>query len=524
MSTEVRDERRELRRHFIRSLYDSLESVVSPTPYLEITEGNTVDVRFLDGKARLPAPGSTEVTVLDMDIASLFFDDFHLLYEGETGVGKTYTSDALFGAVFGPKGHQTLRLSGGVLGSSALEPFTKTALEGGVPKTRIDQEKCTQYGGLFIDEINRGDPQEVFQVVDGKIHVNGDTGRLGIPIPGTNRYKGLVVIAAMNPADAQHSSALDLDIAGENRFLKFRFPNGVAEAASSQLEKKVAGNLHEKLWEDFRQKSGKTGGWRENYPVITDSEQFANALDGQTREFIDVTLGYVGHDPKETVARNGELIRQAGFDPTFAIRDDNEYKKIRTAQGNLKHGFVRRDLKKIEDLSKLLGFVKGVKAGSYDAQVNLNDVVASVGIVLEGKTITGTNYGGLMAVVNDARAAYLEIRKEMNIPDGFGVRDGILEAAINAGEERGVEAYMNTIRQGVATLNKASTKPSQTTLRSRLAADLAVLEHFSRANEDGIKDALKQGGDKTYEAFGKLYQAKKSTASIYEHRLGSIIR
>lgn len=55
----------------------------------------------------------------------------------------------------------------------------------------------------------------MFQVVDGEIHVNGDTGYLRLPIPNTGRYKKLAIIAAMNPADAQHSSALELDLAGK---------------------------------------------------------------------------------------------------------------------------------------------------------------------------------------------------------------------------------------------------------------------------------------------------------------------
>ncbi|MEK6817014.1 MAG: hypothetical protein AABY09_05345, partial [Nanoarchaeota archaeon] len=302
---------KELRKHFIETLYGTLDGVISPTPYLQIVDGDKVDVRFLDGRGKLPMPNTTEITVLDIDAASLFFDDFHILYEGVTGVGKTYTSDALFNAVFGPDGHYTLRLSGGVLGSSAIEPFTTMALENGVPRTRIDHDKCEKYGALFIDEINRGDSQEVFQVVDGIINVNGDTGYLRVPIPGTDRYKGLAIIAAMNPSDAQHSSALELDIAGENRFLKFRFPNGVAEAGSSQLEKRLAGDIHDLFWAEFSRRTGMNGGWKDVYPALTDPEQFPSELDGETKEFIDVALGYVGYDPKETFERNVELMQQA---------------------------------------------------------------------------------------------------------------------------------------------------------------------------------------------------------------------
>jgi hypothetical protein len=523
MSTKQPDHK-ELRKKFIGTLYNALDGVVSPTPYMEIAEGTNIDVKFLNGKARLPMPNTTEVTVLDINVASLFFDDFHILYEGVTGVGKTYTSDALFDTIYGPDGHYTIRLSGGVLGSSALEPFTTTTLVNGIPKTRIDPEKCQKYGALFIDEINRGDSQEVFQVIDGRVHVNGDTGYLRVPILGTDRYKGLAIIAAMNPADAQHSSALELDIAGENRFLKFRFPNGVAEAASSQLEKRISGCLYEKFWAEFGKITGQKGGWRENYPVITDPEQFANALNGETKEFIDAALGYVGYDPKETYGRNVELMQQGGFQPKFTIRDDNDYRKILEAQGTLKHGFVRRDLRKIQDLSRLLSFIKGIKSGSYEANVSLNDVAAGIGVVLESKTVTGTDYGKLMTLVNDARAAYADMHKQMEIPDGYGLRQAVWQAAIHAGNERGFEAYINTLNAGIAQLNTQATSAAQSTIRSRVLADLVVLEHFSKAHESDVTAALKEKDDGVFKAFGELYDKKKAESSIYEHRLGSIMR
>lgn len=517
------NEQRDLRKHFLTSLYHTLDSVVSPTPYMAITEGDNVNVEFLDGKGRLPTPNSTEINVLDLNVGSMFFDDFHVLYEGVTGTGKTYTSDALFDTVFGPDGHYTLRLSGGVLGSSAIEPFTTTTLENGVPKTKIDHKKCQQYGALFIDEINRGDSQEVFQVVDGQIHVNGDTGYLRIPIPGTDRHKSLAIIAAMNPADAQHSSALELDIAGENRFLKFKFPNGVAEAGSSQLEKRVSGDLYDQFWTAFGEKTGRKGGWRENYPLVTDPEQFSNALDGAAKEFLDVTLGYVGADPKETYERNADLITQAGLQPGFSWKDDNDYKKILQAQGTLKHGFVRRDLKKIRDLSRLIGFIKGMKQGTYDANVVLNDVAASIGVVLESKSVTGTDYGGLTVLVNDSRKAYNDMQRQANIPAGHGLRQSVWQAALYAGNEHGFDAYINTLNQGIAHLNTQSTTHAQTALKSRIVADLAVLDHFSKAHQKDVELALKEKDDGVFRAFSELYGRSKTESSIYEHRLGSIM-
>ena len=54
-------------------------------------------------------------------------------------------------------------------------------------------------------------------------------------------------------------------------------------------------------------------------------------------------------------------------------------------RGTLKHGFVRERPKKIRDLGRLLGFIKGVKNGSYESPVRINDAAAAIGIVLESK-------------------------------------------------------------------------------------------------------------------------------------------
>jgi len=514
----------ELRKHFIESLYETLDQVVSPTPYMEIVRGDKVDVTFLDGKGRLPKPNSTEITCLDVDIASLFFDDFNILREGVTGIGKTYTTNALFHAVFGSDGHYTIRLGGGLLGASALEPFTVTKLENGVPKTHIDQEKCKKYGGLFIDEINRGDTQEVFQVVDREIHVNGDTGYLRLPIPNTDRYKKLAIIAAMNPADAQHSSALELDLAGENRFLKLSFPNGVEEAGSSQLDRRVYQNLHGQFWDSFRKRTGQKGTWRELYPVVTDPETVKAELHHDAREFIDIALGYVGKDPVDVMKRNSELMDSAGYKARCTIKDGNDIQRVRDAQKNLKHGFVRRDLKKIHNLASMLGFIQGVKAGTYDTSVSLHDIAASTGVVLESKKITGAGNGPALALVNDALHAYKQIRAEMNIPADIGVRELVWQAAMHAGKEQGFDAYSNTLAKGIDALNTQAKGVAQGVLRSRLAADLAVLVHFSNRYKNAVETMLKkeQNPEVSLESFRMLYEKMKAQASVYAHRLSFV--
>jgi len=512
----------ELRKAFIQSIYKTLDGVVSPTPFLQIVEGNPTELNFLNGKGRLPKKDATEITMLDLDTAALFFDDIHLLDQGVTGIGKSYTSDALHDAVYGPDGHYTIRLSGGLMGSSALEPFTVPVMENGMPKIRIDPENCQRFGAVFIDEINRGDSQEVLQVVDGVINLNGQRERLRLPIPGTARYKALKIFAAMNPADAEHSSAREIDIAVENRFLKFHFPNGVSEAASSQLEKSYPDDLHERLWSEFRRLTGLEGGWRALYPIITDPAATPSKLNGVCKEFIDVIVGYAGSNPSETFDRNIEIITSAGITPHLTLRQDNELEKIIHAQANLKHGFVRRDLRKIKDLSLLVAFIKSMKSGTYEPSVSLNDVVSGTGIVLEGKIVTGTKNGALMAVVNDAKNAYEQLLTEIQIGKGYGLREFVYAAAKDAGNASGFDWYINTLVQNMNKVNVAATGPAMSVIKSRMLADLAVLKHFSEEHKDAITEALK--AENPVDAIEQIYLANKHKASLYEHRLEPILR
>lgn len=511
-----------LRRHFIEALYETLEDVVSPTPLLAITEEpDRVGIRFLNGRGQLPQPNTKEITVLDIDVASLFFDDFGLLYEGVTGVGKTYTSDALFQTLFGADGYYTVRLGGGLLGASPLEPFTTTRLESGVPKIHVDPIKCERYGALFLDEINRGDPNEVFQVVDGVIHINGDKGYLRLPIQGTDRFKRLALIAAMNPPDAQHRGAFELDIAGENRFLKFPFPNGIDEVASSQLEKRMEEGLHAKFWKMVRQRTGLSGDWKALYPMITDPETVRTEGDGAAREFLDVALGYVGKDPIEIFNRNKEVLEACGYTCNITVARNNNLVRVRQAQKQLKHGFVRRDLQKIADLSALLGFIGSVKDRTYTPTVSLYDTAVSMGIVLESKKVTGAPEGALLAVVNDALHAYKGIRTELNIPEGLGIREAIWQAAVCAGVG-GYELYENTVKKMIDAVNKPTTNIAEAVLRSRLAADLAVLEHFSTTYKNEVVALLKN--EEARADFKQLYEQRKRESSLYQHRMNSFVQ
>ena len=129
-----------------------------------------------------------------------------------------------------------------------------------------------------------------------------------------------------------------------------------------------------------------------------------------------------------------------------------------------------------------------------------------------------------MVLVNDARAAYASMHTQAKVPEGYGLRQAVWQASVYAGQEKGFDAYLSTLNGQMASLNTPVTGAAQATLRSRVLADLAVLAYFSKAHESDVKTVLKERGEGTFEAFGELYDEKKAESSIYEHRLGSILR
>ena len=517
-----------LRKKFIETIYETLDNVVSPTPYMSINYGDNFDVKILNGKGRLPRKNTTEITTLDLDIASMFFDDFHPLYAGMTGVGKTYTGDALFNAVYGPDGHITIRLGSGnsLIGNDPTEPWRYEVKFDDERYGKINPAKLTQYGAVFLDEINRGDKDKTFQIMDGKIIENGKTHRLRIPMMkdpkcDTPRYKGLNIIAAMNPADGLHNEATEMDIAGENRFLKFNFPNGLSESASEQYGKKIPENIYEIFWSKFNGNKKFKKNWKDIYPSITDPTQFDVDLRTAQRELIDVSIGYLGYDPQETLDSNHDIISDAGFFPSFTISNNNEYTDIREAQSTLKHGFVRRDLDKICNMSKLISFVKGIKTKTYEIDSDLKNICAAMGVILESKTQTGSEPGKLISLVNDTLFQYNNIHSQMNIPSGFGIRNFIYVSALQACKND-YKKFKGFLNFDMDKLNIPTSNISETLIRSRILSDLAILDHFSQEYEVEFTKALKLSPTNASERISDLYYEKRSDGSPY-YRLDPIL-
>ena len=81
---------------FIETLYEVLSPLSSPTPIYHITHDKSyIEVKSLNGKGKVLKQNSTEITAFDILVASLFLPDVNILFEGITGVGKSFITELL---------------------------------------------------------------------------------------------------------------------------------------------------------------------------------------------------------------------------------------------------------------------------------------------------------------------------------------------------------------------------------------------------------------------------------------------
>jgi hypothetical protein len=257
------------------------------------------------------------------------------------------------------------------------------------------------------------------------------------------------------------------------------------------MDKNVERDLHTEFWNEFRRRTGIEEDWEEIYPQIADDELTDFEYDERSRELIDVSLAYIAKDLDETFSRNKELIERSGYDP-FSLRDGHELEAIQEQKQDLKHGFVRRDIDKIENMGKLLSLVRQIKQGDELSYVTMEDTAAAMGVALESKTTTDAEYGSMMPLVNDTRSAYDSVLDDIEIPEGHSVRGSFLSSAIQSGIDNGFEGYLEDIEQHIDALNDSTSNNAEALVRSRLMADMSVLENFSQTYRDEIEDVLDQ--------------------------------
>jgi MoxR-like ATPase len=499
---------------------------VQPVPYLYIkVDGPTsISVEHCNGSPHVPRrnkKGDYEVMLVDL-LSSLLFFKVPVLLQGPTGAGKSYVVREFLDAVFGHEGYYYVRLDRSLTGRSLMDPFLERKIIKKLPMTTIAKERCCRYGAIFIDEPNRGDSQDTLQVIDGTISLYGENSDLGLPIPGTNRLKSPFIVAAMNPSNDQYISTEKIDAAVENRLLRINYPAEPFNEQSTKLGNAARINTHVQFWNEIRLQTGLKGGWRDLFPSITDQFLFNKQVPDDVQEFIEIATSCL--DPERTFPENEDIAGNFGFQFSFAFRDDDDFKRIKEARKLLgKFAFSNRDLVKLQNLARALALVRAYKKQLKDVIVSIEDTTVAFIMLLESKRSDEKGKPMLFSdIMRDIMRSYKQIRVELKMNNVYGLRPGILNAAVNFGKGRGHAALLRVIDSNTKRLNTPYTNIADATMRARLLADLLCLRDFCYGYKDQVDAALKLSDyDAVYRRMDKLFSTEGKLWAFDQMRLAA---
>lgn len=567
----------------VNALYRVLSAFSVPAPLYRLAfdeQAGHVEMTEAQGHARVPAPGALDISALDVVVISNL-RDIPVLFEGETGVGKTYVTQSYLRTLF-PRGSTvSLRLSGNTFLNNIFQPFLEGAIDNGMPVTRIKKSAVESIAGMFVDEINRGDPQNVLQFLDNELYNAGEFVRLGVRIPVLQngavgwgqRRKKLAILTAQNPpaaADAKFASTLELDAAVDNRLLKVDFGNAARSAGTTLWLEEEPPDPHQEFLSAFCELScrylgvppdafaGLPGDWLTLYAWVTDPWWTDKPILYSALELADLMVCVLGGD----LPRTYEAERQVAIDwcarlglapgRDFELAETERGKKVQQAVATFKVPVIYRDIVQVKKLADVLATLRTLKEASREADpvgaylrsrrlVTVREAAGAAALMARNKQASGS--ASVVPVVNEVLVQYVALaelaQKATRYPRG--PFDGGDE---NAGVKKLIvaKALRDTLAagKGTATLCKklvelqaplrdalSATEDVRNLLLMRTLADLATLCGFLREHEADADAVLAKPAATIPEVVAQLlgvyYRARRETAltmpDVYQHRI-----
>lgn len=559
---------------YVNALYRVLSSFNVPSPLYRILydEGsNHVDLIETQGSACVPVDGALDISALDVVVISNL-RDIPVLFEGETGVGKTYVSQSFLRTLFPKESYVSLRLSGNTFLNNIFQPFLEGSIERGMPVTKIKDEAVARIAGMFVDEINRGDPQNVLQLLDNELFNAGQFRRLGIRIPELRdgkvlpggRQKSLAILAAQNPAaaaDAKFTSTLDLDAAVDNRLLKVFFGNPAASAGTTPWLEEEPPGVHAELLKVFVELACRyldvvpgdfaalDEDWLGLYAWIADPRWTDKPILYSGLELADAVIGVLGGDAARAYAHE----RQVAHDwcarlaiPQLCDHDQpttERLKKLQEVIASFKVPVIFRDTVQIKKLADVLATLRTLRLASREKDpvqaylgtrriVTVREVAGAAALLVRNKQPAGA--ASAVPAVNEILAQYVALSESVQTALKY-VHKRFVLADESAGIKRLVLAKALRGTADAATLRRriveileplgrsfAATEDVRNLLLVRTLADLLTLCGFL-AEHAPEADAAVRGSDPVAGLTALFYRVRGEHAltlpDVYQHRI-----
>ncbi len=381
----------------VEAAHAVINQTAMPTPLYRLQynpETSNVSLSQLQGRSQVPDPQALDMNMLDLLIAGLLREKMPLLLEGKTGVGKTFTVEQFFKTILPVENYRGLRLNANM--SNVLQPYTEGRVENGLVKISLRHEEVERVAGLFIDEVNRGDTNQVLQLQDGYVRLSsGEGGELGIPIP---RYvngqwtvhkedkRPLVVVSAQNPPatkDAKYAATKRTDAAQSNRNLQLDVPNSATDIGSAVLQLESGNGQHKKFLSHYQKLLASylsipettiasiKEDWIDVYAFSTDPKKTSSPSLRSAVEFMDALLILVSPDLKSTFTHEKEistdwnsLLRPYSVDFSYDGTIDEtstSMEKIRKIVNSFQEEIITRDIVKVKKMSDAVSLTRRIK-------------------------------------------------------------------------------------------------------------------------------------------------------------------
>jgi hypothetical protein len=568
---------------YTQTVYDVMRRNTVPTPLYRITydeANNSLTLQETDGKSFVPTKNSLDIDSLDI-VFTCSLRGIPVVFEGDTGTGKTYVENGFLKTVFPRTSTFSLRLSG-----SAYESIPRYFLkgmkdEGGMPKSVVNEDIINRTAGMLIDEPNRGDPDELLQLLDNTIFHDGQYYRLGIKIPeidadkkvkDSGKRKKVIITSAINPANAKYSGTVELDAAVDNRFIRLPYGNSAVSAGSTLWLSDSDVKNHDLFLKSFSKRAAKYLGlkesaledinddWLSMYAYITDPNKTNKRILYSALELADSMI-YVlsGNLPnsfeyEKEIAKSWNDKLNLDMQITEKLSETQNIKRIQEIVDTFKVPIIFRDIDQIKKLADVVTTLENLrdafsKPDPVRAYLDMSKYISTkeiaMGTALLARNKQNPNSPNPTNVINEVLNNYISLAGEYHrdvsyLKESFDIydpNDGIKKIAI-------VKGIRNTIKksEGVDTLIKEvvdNTKKLKSHISAsydvrnafimRNTADLLTFAGFVDQYRDEIEPMFKKYDkntdmSKVVNDLGKFYYNKREELAmvlpeIYQHRI-----
>lgn len=565
---------------FIEAAHEVVNRTTMPTPLYSLhydRSAHTLSFEVLDGKACAPKEGATYVNMLDLLLASLFRDKMPLNLEGITGIGKTYTVEQFLKAILPSDSYRVLRLNATM--SNVLQPYTEGKVEGGLVKISLRKEELNRIAALFIDEVNRGDTNQVLMLQDGVLRLpTGESGYLGLPIPRRKdgrwemdyeTKRPVFVVSAQNPSitkDAKYTGARRTDAAQSNRNVTIDAPNTALSIGASALLLGSENGQHKEFLQNFRRNISRNLGieervldqletdWLPVYAYTTDPSRTQNPIMHSAVEFMDAMLVMVSPELKKTFDYEKEISKawqdQLGAKYNISVAYDGtltetaiSLQMIRDIVESFQEEIIPRDIIKVKKLADTISLTRRTKQALQSANptqaylrianyITLEDISCAFAIMLHDKQEKHEQDPVLL--ISTMLKEYIKVSKifagkvgynqVFNPEDSkYSIGNLAFQHAIQGMGNNGIPAFVKDIGTSIKELGRLEAgNEYRKPLLARQIADLSTLAGFADQYTTALHTALQGDISQRTSAFKTFFQNKRKSVGIpdiYIHRL-----